>query len=242
MTGPHFEEAIVPLKAQLHRPIRANYRSPKPMRMPRDRDSMAEQEGAFRSHKSGELLPFKGTLEFDFLMLAEAHPLVLYITSRPRLIQLQDTCNREVYRPRYGIVLKIIGKRGLSRIIDVDVVSHAQLKAGRIKFARIRDACHAADRVFMVFTERSIRTEPRLTNAKLISTQAGDGSTRDEDRTLIRQVADKSKGFSLNQLVEIGTLTYPRAQSAILNMVARGELCFPLGIRFDGNTVVARNA
>lgn len=187
------------------------------------------------------MLPYRGLLSCEFLTLAEAHPQVLHISHRPRPVQWWNGEEWETYYPRYAVVMKT-GVRGVSRTVDIEVANSAEYSADRRKYARIKRQCGKDGRLFLVFTEKHIRVEPRLTNAKIILTQAGKGLVSSEDKNLIRQIAHGTKNFTLNQLVEIGVLSYDRAYSAALNMVANGELSISLTRQFDGNTVIARRA
>ncbi|KKB08800.1 hypothetical protein VE26_01635 [Devosia chinhatensis] len=105
----------------------------------------------------------------------------------------------------------------------------------------MKNEAREAGRHLLIFTERTINIEPRLTNAKLIVHQAGEGLVTEEERSLVAQIADGTKQFTLNEIVGTAVLTYPRAYATVLNMVATGELQFSLGRLFDGDTILWRN-
>ena len=217
-------------------------RSPQVVRANRrhrdDPDRRLAHQGWFYSWRNRDMLPYRGTLALDFLTLAESHPRVHHIHTKPRPIDWWDGVAWQSFVPRYAVVLKTAA-RGVTRVVDVEVIFQEEYDRDRAKYRRIKREARRDGRVFLVFTERKIRLEPRLTNAQLVLTQAGERLVPEDDKNLVRQVSHASKGFTLNQLVEIGVLTYPRAYAAALNMVAAGELAISLDRRFDGDSVIA---
>lgn len=193
----------------------------------------------FFSPKLGQQIACRGTLAFDFLVSAEANPQVVAITNKARPIQWWNGERFEAYRPRFSITIRG-GAPGAGRIIDVEVMTSHQYADKRWKMNRIEVDARASNRLLQVFTEKDIRVEPRLTNCRLIVTQGGDRQVPDADKNLIRQVAYGSQTFSLNELVVIGVLPYPRAYRAALNLVAAGELNIQLDRSIDGDSRIGR--
>lgn len=206
-----------------------------------DRDIRVAHHGWFYSPKLAANIPFRGTLALDFLINAEAHPSVISITNRCEPIQWWNGQDWEDYFPRYALLVRT-GRRDVARTIDVEVMFTGELAEQQIKYGRIARECRSLGRQFMVFTERHCRVQPRLTNSKFILQHSGTAVAVEGDCALIRQVSAATSSFTLNDLVKIGVLPYPRAYSAALNLVGRGELWFPLGRRLDGNTVMRRRA
>lgn len=204
-----------------------------------DRDIRIAHHGWFFSPKRGENIPYRGTLAFDFLTVAEAHPRVVGIEHKTDPVEWWNGSTWITYYPRYSLQVRT-GRRDLTRYIDVEVMSAAELRDDRLRMNRIRRECLAGGRQFMVFTERQCRVQPRLTNCKFILQHSGEQIASEEDRALIRQIAIGTRHFTLNQVVETGVLTYPRAYSAVLSLVGLGDLTFPLGRRFDGDSVIRR--
>tara|TARA_R110002020_G_scaffold50821_6_gene143893 strand:+ start:2685 stop:3251 length:567 start_codon:yes stop_codon:yes gene_type:complete len=183
------------------------------------------------------MLPYRGLLAFDFLTLAEAHPKVISVTNAVQPVNWWSGREWEAYYPRYSVSLKS-GVRGVTRTVDVEVLTSLELEAGRHRFARIRRQFRAQSRTFLVFTEKRVRVQPRLNNCKFILSQAGSGLVSQAEQALIRQISSSTASFTLNEVVGLGVLTYPRAYATVLNMVAAGELGFALGRRFDGDTPI----
>ncbi len=204
-------------------------------RGPNDRNSRLNHHGWFHYWRSGEMLAWRGNLAFDFLILAAVHPDLREIRERARPVHWWNGREWEEYRPRYELVLAT-RTPGVERWVDVEVLWSSELRENRVKFERIARECRKEERRFLVFTERRIRAEPRLTNAMLVLTQAGDGLVSDHDLDVIRDAFDGGPGLTLNDMVAAGVLPYPRAYAAALNLVARGELSFKPSTRFDGDT------
>jgi hypothetical protein len=204
-----------------------------------DRDIRSAHHGWFYSSKLDSFVPYRGTLSFDFLTLAEAHPRVLSISSKAEPVQWWNGTTWVTYHPRYVVSVRT-GRRDISRSIDIEVLSSRDVKDDQLKLNRVRRECQSTGRQFLIFTERQCRVQPRLTNCKFILQHAGSAIAMEDDCQHIRETARVRGHFTLNEVVAIGTLTYPQAYSATLCLVGRGELTFPLGRRFDGNTVVRR--
>jgi hypothetical protein len=215
------------------RVVRANLRGPN------DRGATLAHHGWFYSWKTDRMLPYRGLLAFDFLNLAEAHPRVLAIRSKGRAVAWWSGATWEIYRPRYTLILRT-GVTGVTSPLDVEVLPSFEHEAERLKYDRIRRECRREGRHFRVFTEKAIRIEPRLTNAKIVLSQAGRGLVPDRDRAVIRRVAHDTEDFTLNGLVAAGVLPYARAYAAALNLVAAGELAIPLARQFDGDSPIRR--
>ena len=213
------------------RVVRANRRHPD------DRDRRLAHHGWFYSWRTRSMLPYRGLLAFDFLNLAEAHPSVVSVTKDLEPLDWWNGREWEAYYPRYSVNLKT-GLRGVSRTLDVEVMTSQELKASRHRFACIRHEYRERSRRLFVFTERRIRVQPRLNNCKFILSQAGSGIVSPNEQALIRQVSSSTASFTLNDIVGLGVLTYGRAYATVLNMVATGELGFALGRRFDGETPI----
>lgn len=203
-------------------------------RDPDDADQRLAHHGWFTYWKAEDQLAYRGMLAFNFLTLAAANPAVLEIRQKARTVSWWDGRRWDVYRPRYELLLAS-ASAGLVHRVDVEVISSVELEANRRKFDRIARECREAGRRFLVFTEAKVLAEPRLTNARRILAQAGEGLVPDEDLDLVRQVSEGTASFCVNELVEIGVLPYQRAYAAVLNLVARGELGFRLSRPFDGS-------
>jgi hypothetical protein len=191
------------------------------------------------SRKDGLRLPYRGTLACNFLELVDMHPKVRSIDPDPRPIQWWSGTEWEAYRARYGLVLDA-GNRRSHRKVDVEVIAEFELAQQAPKWRRIRHAYRDEGRTLLIFTNRSILAEPRLTNAMMVNSYAGDRIVPLLDKDAIRSATDGLVTFTVNGLVEMGVLPYGRAYGAVLNLVASGELGFALGRLFDGNTPVSR--
>ncbi|WIJ25209.1 hypothetical protein [Devosia sp. RR2S18] len=212
--------------------VRANRRNGTP-------DQLRAHHGYFYSWKLDALIPYRGLLAFDYLTLTEADPRVIQIDTSLESVQWTDGTQWKDYRARYGVVRRT--RRGaVPHTVEVEVLNSKTLTEQYRTYSRIKRAFKEEGRQLLIFTEKQIRIEPRLTNSKLILTHAGNGICKEEDLALVRQVAAGTAPFSLNQLVENCVLTYPRAYGAVLNLVASGELVFPMGKVFDGDSPVMR--
>ena len=204
-----------------------------------DRDIRSAHHGWFFSPKLNANIPYRGTLAFDFLTLAEAHPRVLSISNVVEPVLWWNGTTWVTYHPRYAISVRT-GRLDISRSIDVEVLSSRDVKDDQLKLNRVRRECQSTGRQFLIFTERQCRVQPRLTNCKFILQHSGNAIAVEGDCQHIREIARVRDHFTINEVVETGVLPYARAYSATLSLVGRGELSFPLGRRFDGNTVVRR--
>lgn len=204
-------------------------------RGPNDLDQRLAHHGWFNYWKADRQLAYRGLLAFNFLNLAAVNPAVLEIRQVAREVSWWDGRVWDVYRPRYELLLASASAKLVHRV-DVEVISSVELKANRRKFDRISCECREAGRRFLVFTEATVLAEPRLTNARRILAQAGEGLVPEQDLDLVRQVSEGTADFCINELVDIGVLPYQRAYAAVLNLVARGELNFRLSRPFNGST------
>lgn len=206
-----------------------------------DGDHRLAHHGYFYSWKVQALLPYKGTLAFDFLISCEANPDVISIAPGGAPIVWHDGRAWQEYFPRYSVTLRA-GAEGASRTAAVEVVSTMEKSRRQAEFDRLKVEARRARRYFEVFTEKRVRVEPRLSNCKLILQQAGRDLAPIEDVNLVRQVAYGTATFSLNDLVRIGVLPYARAYCAALNLVATGELSIELSRPIDGDSRIGRGA
>ncbi|MCJ2046804.1 hypothetical protein MKK58_20015 [Methylobacterium sp. J-078] len=200
-----------------------------------DRNSRLAHHGWFNYWRTETSLAYRGTLAFEFLTLAAVHPSVRDIRQHAEPVWFWNGGDWEEYRPRYELVLAT-DLPGVTRRVDVEVLSSVELRQERLKYRRIARECRKEGRRFLVFTERQVHAESRLTNAELVLTQAGEGLVSDHDLEQVRQAVDEGLSLTLNGLVAKGVLQYPRAYAAVLNLVARGEISFRPSRRFDGNT------
>lgn len=210
-------------------------------RGPDDRNSRLAHHGWFQYWRTRSRLAYRGMLAFDFLVLAAVHPDVRDIRQHARPIQWWNGRKWEEYRPRYELVVAD-GRSGTTRRVDVEVLWSADLRQERLKYARIARECRDEGRRFLVFTEASLRAEPRQTNARLVLAQAGEGLVSDRDLDLVRGAVNECLSLTLNGMVASGVLPYARAYAAALNLAARGEISFRPSRLFDGDTRLQRRA
>lgn len=204
-------------------------------------DRRLAHHGYFYSWKMQTLLPYRGTLAFDFLVTSEANPAVISIAVGGAPIAWFDGEVWQQHFPRYSVTLSD-GADGAARVVAVEVATSIEKTKREEAFQRLRIEARRSRRVFQVFTEKDVRVEPRLSNCKLILQQAGRDVVPIEDVNLVRQVAYGTATFSLNELVRLGVLPYPRAYSATLNMVATGELSIELHRPIDGDSRIGKGA
>lgn len=204
-----------------------------------ERDIRVAHHGWFTSWKLRTTIAYRGLDAFHFLCLAELHPSVAFVFGTTEGFDWFDGSDWQTYHPRYVITLRA-NRFGVQRLVDIEVLSSIQMSEERGRWRRIRSAAREAGRTLLIFTERQLNAEPRRTNAELVLHQAGDGLVTEEERSLLWKIAIGTKSFSLNEVVATQLLIYPRAYSTALNMVARGELQFSLGRRFDGDTKMWR--
>ncbi|WP_152658672.1 hypothetical protein [Devosia chinhatensis] len=231
----------MPTAVSKPRVVRANTPSDNGRHQPfGGRGSRASHQGWFYSSKLRQNVAYEGLDSFHFLCLAEVHPSVAYVSKEAEPLPWFDGFARRNYQPRYALALR--GHRSEAhRIVDIEVLTSLQKAASHHRLRRLKNEAREAGRHLLIFTERTINIEPRLTNAKLIVHQAGEGLVTEEERSLVAQIADGTKQFTLNEIVGTAVLTYPRAYATVLNMVATGELQFSLGRLFDGDTILWRN-
>ncbi|TXM73742.1 hypothetical protein FV218_11040 [Methylobacterium sp. WL69] len=200
-----------------------------------DSNSRLAHHGWFYYWRAEGILSYRGSLAYDFLHLAAAHPAVREINQRAEPIEWYNGREWETYRARYEIVL-VTTLPGVFRYVDVEVLTSADLRKDRDKYRHIRREYREAGRHFLVFTEKTILVLPRLTNAMLVLCQAGEGLVSEHDLERVRSVGDEYVSLTLNALVASGVLPYDRAYAAALNLVARGELFFRTSEEFNGDT------
>lgn len=204
-----------------------------------DRDQRTAHHGWFMSHKDGTAIPCKGMLAHPFLELVHMRPKVVRVDARPPAIQWWSGSEWEMYRARYGVVLK--GRPGNPlRLVEVELLTDLELVRDSRKWKRIRNAYRQEGRRFAIFTNHHVLAEPRLTNAMVVNSQAGPEIVAAKDKDAILSATEGLVTFSINGLVENGVLDYRQAYGAVLNLVAAGELKFMTGRQFDGDTPVFR--
>lgn len=208
---------------------------------PNDSNSRLAHHGWFQYWRARDPIAYRGMLAFDFLVLAAVHPNVVDIRQHARPIQWWNGRQWEEYRPRYELTLADRPTK-TKRRVDVEVLSSVDLAQQRLKYGRISRECREEGRRFLIFTEKSLRAEPRQTNARLVLAQAGEGLVSNHDLDLVRGAVDQGLGMTLNGMVASGVLPYPRAYAAALNLVARGELSFQPSRLFDGDTCLMGRA
>ncbi len=220
--------------------------TPKVMRENRrhknDRDRRTAHHGYFYSFRRDEMIPYRGTLAFDFLVLAEAHPDTLRIDTRPPPIPWWDGDGWTDYYPRYVVTLRHGDVPGSVRRIDVEVLYSFELERRKAEFDAIRCEATQQFRAFEWFTEKDLRVEPRLTNAKTILQYAGPDQAPEDAVATVRQVSRGTKAFTIDELVATGALSFRHALVATLNLVASGELEIETHRIIDGASRITRRA
>ncbi len=202
-----------------------------------DKDIRSAHHGWFMSRKDGRAIPYRGVLASKFLELAEAHPGVLRVESKPKPIQWWNGSSWGLYRARYALTCRAGSG---TRKVEIEVLTDAELANNEGRWKRIRRAYRQERRTLLTFTQHSILVEPRLTNAIIINSYAGAGIVPTSDEQVLRLTIADIDEFTINGLVAISPLSYPRAYGAVLNSVAAGDLRFFQGRLFDGNTVITR--
>ncbi len=195
--------------------------------------------GWFSSHKDGSMIPTKGTLAASFLELVHMLPNVRRIDPKPEPIQFHNGREWDVYRAMYAVVRKGVAGSA-DRVADVEVLTDLELVRDSARWKRIRHAYRQDNRTLLVFTNHAILTEPRLTNAMIVNSQAGKGLIPQAHLEAVLEATQGSLTFTLNGVVAKGVLSYRQAYGAVLNMVASGEFSFGTERLFDGDTPVTR--
>jgi hypothetical protein len=204
-----------------------------------DRDQRTAHHGWFMSHKDGTAIPCKGLLAHPFLELVHMRPEVVRVEAKAPILQWYASGDWELYRARYGLVLK--GREGYAdKMVEVELLNDLELVRDAWKWKRIRQAYRDEHRSFAIFTNHKVLAEPRLTNAMIVNSQAGEGLVSFKDKDAILSATQDSVTFSINELVEKGVLDYAQAYGAVLNLVAAGVFKFNTGRKFDGDTPVFR--
>jgi hypothetical protein len=178
-----------------------------------------KQFGEFSSYKSKTKLPFSSRLEEDFLTVTCTNPRVKYVLAHPAPIVWYDGREWRAYQPDYALVLEDgvldAAIKELDEVAREDIFEELQC---------IANAARRAGRNFKVFDERSIRVEPFLTNSRIVLSEARSGLFAPADVALVRQIAQGTRNFSVNDLVQNQVLPACRAFRTALTLVAMGEL------------------
>lgn len=194
--------------------------------------------GWFSFRRTGVLVPFKGALAHDALTVFAVDPDVFEMSKTVPKLQWFDGCDWTTHRPRYAIHSQ---RRPFDppSVAYVDVEWSWDVEAFETKFERLRRDAAEKNLDYRVFTEKDVRVEPRLINAKTVQKFAGSGVVAHGVVAAVSRFADGRDFFSVNEAVDAGVADYPDAYAGVLHLVAHGRMTFDLGRRFDGLSAVA---
>lgn len=193
--------------------------------------------GWFYDWRTQAMIAWRGTLEFDFLTIIASQPDVRAILRRAEPIRFHDRRAWRLFKPNFRVVYE---RRGDREIWDYAVLSEFDLPDRLAVLNRVQRHARTVGRNFTWLTNRQIRAEPRLTNSKLILSQAGQDLVPIEALNRVRAFAAQADPVTVASVTATGGMSYAEAYSAILNLVARGELAFEHDRYFDGDTSVRR--
>ena len=187
--------------------------------------------------RTGDQIACKGDLAVDFLTCAALDPSVVAFSTDATPLQWFDGKGWQAHSPRFAVVRRKPGSSvvGMSY---VDVEWSRTVSQNGAKYGRLRAAAAERHLSYQVLDEHEVRAEPRLTNARIVQSQAGPGIVPGVDADALAEFVRGRSAFTVREVVERTTLDHDRAYTAVLNRVALGDFAIDLGVRFDASQIV----
>lgn len=118
--------------------------------------------GKTPSRKTKEMIPWESQLERDYVALVEADPEVTRICSQPFKIEYILDGKKHSYTPDYWV------ERRKKRNSVVEIKPSEYVDKFRELYEAVQIECAVKGWDYVVLTEKEIRFQPRLDNAKLL--------------------------------------------------------------------------
>lgn len=186
--------------------------------------------GKFPSRKNGRMVHHEGLLELDAIYLFEASPLIVRYREQPRTIHFPDGARLRKYTPDFE--LELAG----GELITVEVKPTRSLRNDEVqhKFDCVADHMRRSSISFVILTETSIRTEPRLSSLRRIYHRAA--RTPPTKDALKRSLLKHGARFPLS----IDTATRLLQSDGIdpYSLLLAGQVLCPLDTDVDGDTIL----
>lgn len=120
--------------------------------------------GLFTSLKNRALVPWESQLEFDCLRLLEVDNTVALFSAQPEVLQYELGGDEHRYYPD----LRVDYRDGRTEIVEVKFEADAVEPANQARFEVVAEIYKKRGIGFRLMTERDIRREPLLENARLM--------------------------------------------------------------------------
>lgn len=184
--------------------------------------------GYFPSHKLGRMVAWESLLERDAILLLECSPGVAFYREQPTLIEYFDGEKLRQYYPDFEVTLED------GEVLHLEIKTSAELAKPAVESRFRAIAAHylRQQRDFRIATEREIRREPLLTNARTLAYLAGrTGKSLPSARVLANQI-----GYDALPFVEAEAQL---GRELVIRLIAGGTLTCDLTLPLAGNTPVA---
>lgn len=194
--------------------------------------------GWFSFDRTGTQVPYKCELTRDWLTVVTCDPLVTAVSKRVNVLQWYDGQKWRTHIPRYAVHYRDGGRED---VLLVDVEWSWEERALEERTRRLKLQADEMNLAYGIFSENSIRLQPRLHNATLIGWHAARDSVDLDAVDAVARFADAEPWISVAKAVAAGVAPYDRAYEAVLHLVAHGRLRFPLSrAEFGPDTRVTR--
>lgn len=184
----------------------------------------------------------ESTLELDQHTLLSADPAVVRFAVQPHWLSFWTVDSGGYWvRRRYApdIIAELRGGRRV--VIEVKGVTFANTEKWRLRERDIRSAYAEHGLDFVVFTEREIRNEPRLSNCKQMLRHRGFGHDARHTllvrRTISAATSPSTVSAILNGVAQMGGEVDP-AFSVLMQFTLSGEVTIDLSAPLGDTSVV----
>lgn len=184
--------------------------------------------GYFPSPKLGRMVAWESLLERDAILLLECSQGVVFYREQPTLIEYADGERLGMYYPDFEVT------REDGDLLHLEIKTSAELAKPEVgsRFRAIAAHYRRQQRDFRIATEREIRREPLLTNARTLAYVAGrTGKSLPSARVLASQI-----GYDALPFVEAEAQL---GRELVIRLIAGGTLTCDLTLPLAGNTPVA---
>ncbi len=191
--------------------------------------------GKFPSLKMGRMIMWESQIERDYLYLVDFDPDVVYCQEQPLIVRYYD--DRDCKMHRYTPDFLLVRRSSKKQIIEVKDEKTARSEEYQQLFQRVAPVLHREGYEFIVVTDRMVRVQPLLKNAKLLHKYA---ATRISNEHLIH-LTDLFADRRELPLGELTTLLGSKGISMqqIFALLWHGILSIDLGKEINSDSLVA---
>lgn len=200
--------------------------------------------GSFAStEKALSETPFESLLEKDFMTLLEADPSIRSYAAQPhRLTYLASDKHGHIRQHLYTPDFIAEDREGRTIVMEIKARGLAELARWKRLEPYIRIAYEELGLIYCVFTEESIRVQPRLSNCQLMNSRGRAPFDHAAEIKVRKAFTSLPKAFPIERLYDrleaINPSQKDRIFSTVLHLALRGVIVLDLSKPLSRNAAI----